>query len=143
MVSEKGVLFLADLDRGSAVLKTKLVLLSFFLHCLPPFNFAKNNVDRNDAAIDLLHTTRSLSVRTCGTRTLSPGFTDTSIVFPSLSRAPGPTASTLASLSSLTALSGRKMPPAVLVSIFTRCTRTRSRRGATARMDLRAVDCRW
>lgn len=48
---------------------------------------------------------------------------------PSLSRAPGPTARTLASLRSLTEDSGRKMPEAVLASALTRWTRTRSRRG--------------
>lgn len=66
---------------------------------------------------------------------MSPGFTLTPILFPSLSRPPGPTANTFASLSSLTADSGRKMPPAVLASALTRWTRMRSRRGARALID--------
>jgi len=54
---------------------------------------------------------------------------------PFLSKAPGPTAMTLASLSFSTLDSGRKMPLAVLVSALMRWTRTRSRRGARARME--------
>lgn len=54
---------------------------------------------------------------------------------PFLSRAPGPTARTLASLSFSTLDSGRKMPPAVLVSALMRWTRTRSSRGARERME--------
>ena len=54
---------------------------------------------------------------------------------PSLSRAPGPTARTLASLRSLTEDSGRKMPEAVLASALTRWTRTRSRRGMRDLME--------
>ena len=45
--------------------------------------------------------------RTCGIRTLSPGATLGAIRFPSLSNPPGPTASTVASLSSLRLLSGK------------------------------------
>lgn len=60
---------------------------------------------------------------------------------PFLSRAPGPTATTLASLSFSTLDSGRKMPLAVFVSALIRWTRTRSRRGARARMDRIEVAC--
>ncbi len=76
---------------------------------------------------------------TCGIRTLSPGATLGVILFPSLFNAPGPTASTFASLSSLTLLSGRKMPPAVFVSALILWTRILSRRGARDLMDLSAV----
>ena len=55
---------------------------------------------------------------TWGISTLSPGCTLGCIRLPSLSRLPGPTAKTLASFKSFTALSGRKMPPAVLASDF-------------------------
>lgn len=58
-----------------------------------------------------------------------------------MSRAPGPTARTLASLSFSTLDSGRKMPLAVLVSALMRWTRTRSRRGARARMD--RIEVAW
>lgn len=71
---------------------------------------------------------------------MSPGCTLTAILFPSLSKAPGPTASTFASLSSLTADSGRKMPPAVFASALTRWTRMRSRRGARDLIDLTVRD---
>ena len=85
---------------------------------------------------------RVISVeRTCGIRTLSPLCTLIGRRLPFLSNRPGPTANTFASLSSFTALSGSKTPPAVFVSAFMRCTSTRSRRGATERMDLRMVDC--
>lgn len=70
-----------------------------------------------------------------GIRTRSPTVTPMGRRFPSLSRAPGPTARTLASFNFSTLDSGRKMPPAVLVSALMRWTRTRSRRGARARMD--------
>ena len=76
---------------------------------------------------------------TCGIKTLSPGATLGAILFPSLSSPPGPTASTFASLSSFTLLSGRKIPPAVFVSALILWTRIRSRRGASDLMDLRAV----
>lgn len=77
---------------------------------------------------------------TCGIRTLSPTDTEQLTLFPSLSRPPGPTANTFASLSSLTLDSGKKIPEAVLVSAFMRCTRTRSRSGARDLMDFNAVD---
>ena len=69
-------------------------------------------------------------------RTRSPTATPMGRRLPFLSREPGPTARTLASLSSLTAVSGRKMPVAVLASGLMRWTRMRSRRGAMLRMDL-------
>ena len=68
-------------------------------------------------------------------RTRSPTATPMGRRLPFLSREPGPTARTLASLSFSTDDSGRKMPLAVLVSALTRWTRTRSRRGARARME--------
>jgi hypothetical protein len=74
-----------------------------------------------------------------GINTRSPSLTLISNLTPSLEYAPGPTARTRASLSSFTEDSGRKMPDAVLDSAFMRWTRTRSRRGARARMDLRDV----
>jgi len=75
---------------------------------------------------------------TCGINTLSPVATPIGNLFPFLSIAPGPTASTFAWFSSFCALSGRKMPPAVFTSAFTRCTRTRSRSGARDLMERRA-----
>ena len=74
-----------------------------------------------------------------GIRTRSPTATPMGSRLPFLSMAPGPTARTLASLSFSTLDSGRKMPLAVLVSALMRWTRTRSRRGARARMDLMEV----
>lgn len=70
---------------------------------------------------------------------MSPGDTLGAILLPSLSSPPGPTASTFASLSSFKLLSGKIIPPAVLVSAFTLWTRMRSRRGARDFIDLRAV----
>lgn len=70
---------------------------------------------------------------------MSPGATLGATLFPSLSSPPGPTASTFASLSSLTLLSGRNIPLAVLVSALILWTRTRSRSGARDLMDLSAV----
>lgn len=55
---------------------------------------------------------------TCGIKTRSPSEHPIGILFPSLSSPPGPTARTLASFSFSTLLSGRKIPPAVLVSAF-------------------------
>ena len=76
---------------------------------------------------------------TCGIRTRSPTATLIGTRLPSLSSPPGPTASTFASLSFSTLDSGRKMPPAVLVSALTRWTRIRSRRGARDLMERIAV----
>ena len=78
---------------------------------------------------------------TCGINTLSPGVTEHAILLPSLSIAPGPTASTLASFRSFTLDSGRKMPLAVFASALMRWTKTRSRRGTRLLMD-RMVDWR-
>lgn len=80
---------------------------------------------------------------TWGINTLSPALRLGAILAPSRFSAPGPTASTSAWFSSFCADSGRKMPPAVLASALTRCTRMRSSRGAMERTDLRAVDCSW
>jgi len=86
------------------------------------------------------NTQSSMKARlTCGIRTLSPTVTLQEILLPSLSKPPGPTARTLASLSSLTLDSGRKMPDAVRVSALMRWTRTRSSRGARDLIDLSAV----
>jgi hypothetical protein len=82
---------------------------------------------------------RVLDIHTWGIRTRSPTATLMAMRLPSRSRPPGPTARTLASLSFSTLDSGRKMPLAVLASALTRWTRTRSRRGARARME-RTVD---
>jgi hypothetical protein len=71
---------------------------------------------------------------------LSPAATLTGILDPSLLKAPGPTARTLASESSLTAVSGKKIPDAVLDSALILWTRIRSRRGASDLIDLKAVD---
>ncbi len=92
-----------------------------------------------------LHTTIRIKEQkrpqlTCGIKTLSPGATLHETLLPSLSNPPGPTAKTLASFNSLTLDSGRKMPPAVLASILTRWTRTRSSSGARDLIDLSAVD---
>jgi hypothetical protein len=57
---------------------------------------------------------------TWGIRTRSPDATPMGTLLPSRSTAPGPTARTRPSLSSLTLDSGRKMPDAVLVSALTR-----------------------
>src|SRR5947209_12985914 len=63
------------------------------------------------------------------------------ILLPSLSTPHGPTANTLASFSSLRQLSGRKIPPAVLLSALILCTSTRSRRGIRDLMLLSADVC--
>lgn len=76
---------------------------------------------------------------TCGIKTRSPGFTEISILLPSLSNPPGPTARTLASDSFSTVDSGRKIPDAVLASALMRWTRMRSRRGARDLMERREV----
>jgi hypothetical protein len=112
VVPEDGVLLLRHLDLHAAKLRTRQ-------HVAP---------------------NPSLPKRTCGISTLSPGWTLMTMRLPSRSRPPGPTARTLASLSSLTADSGRKMPPEVLASARTRWTRTRSRSGARDLMDLIARD---
>lgn len=78
---------------------------------------------------------------TCGIKTRSPGFTEISILLPSLSNPPGPTARTLASDSFSTVDSGRKIPEAVLTSALIRWTRMRSRRGARDLMERREVAC--
>lgn len=114
MVPEERVLLVADLDRAATILRQQSAHRHPLQHQPPS--------------------------PTCGINTLSPGCTLTCTRLPSLSRPPGPTASTLASFSSLTALSGRKMPPAVLASAFIRWTSTRSRRGARDLMDLTARD---
>lgn len=72
---------------------------------------------------------------TVGIKTRSPACTPMGTRLPSLSIPPGPTASTLASFSSLTLDSGRKMPEAVLASALMRWTRTRSRRGTRDLID--------
>lgn len=84
-------------------------------------------------------TETGIAKRTWGIRTLSPLATPMGRRLPSLSKAPGPTARTLASFCSLTLLSGRKIPEAVLASGLMRWTRTRSRRGARDLM-LRRTD---
>jgi hypothetical protein len=123
VVAEKRVLILANLDGAAAILSQNVSNVS----CVKRYGFY-----RHRHVFGLL--------RTWGIKTLSPGCTLGAILFPSLSMAPGPTASTLASLSSLTAVSGRKIPVAVFASGFMRWTRMRSRRGAIERIDLMA-DC--
>lgn len=78
---------------------------------------------------------------TCGINTRSPGFTEISILLPSLSNPPGPTARTLASDSFSTVDSGRKIPEAVFASALMRWTRMRSRSGASDLMERREVAC--
>lgn len=92
-----------------------------------PVNIQDNRVDHQ--------------IHTWGIRTRSPVLTPIGSRLPFLSRLPGPTAMTLASLSFSTLDSGRKMPLAVLASALTRWTRTRSKRGARARMDRIEVAC--
>ena len=118
MIAEERILLLSNLDRASSILQFPISI----------FKLTKG----------LLTSLRQLD-HTCGIRTLSPGATLGVTLLPSLSSPPGPTASTFASLSSLTLCSGSKMPPAVLVSALILWTRMRSRRGARDLMDLSAV----
>jgi hypothetical protein len=83
----------------------------------------------------------AIGKRTWGINTRSPVVTPMGSLLPSLSRPPGPTARTLASLSSLTLDSGRKMPLAVLASALMRWTRTRSSSGTRDLMDRMEVAC--
>jgi len=122
VVAEEGVLLVSDLDGGSAILR-----------------HVSRGPLRVRVRVPFLSSPDS-TTHTCGINTRSPGCTFGLTVLPSLSRPPGPTASTRASFSSLTELSGRKMPPAVLDSALMRCTSTRSSSGASDLMDLRAVD---
>jgi hypothetical protein len=113
MISEQRILLISNLNRRTSILDT--ISTKALFHSPP------------------------IQKHTCGIKTRSPTATPQLTLLPSLSRPPGPTASTFASFSSLTLLSGRKMPEAVLDSAFMRCTRTRSRRGARERIDFRAV----
>ena len=119
MVPKQRVLLLPNLDRTSTILEHKTTI--------------------NIISSEILEYPGH-QIPTCGINTLSPGATLGVTLLPSLSRPPGPTASTLASLSSLTLLSGRKIPPAVLASALTLWTSMRSRRGERDLMDLSAVD---
>jgi len=124
VVAEKRVLLLSNLDGTSSELAS--VSIYPFLSLLLLFHLMRDE--------------GYIPPPTWGIKTLSPGCTLGATRLPSLSNAPGPTARTFASLSSLTAVSGRKMPVAVFASGLTRCTRMRSRSGAIERIDLMA-DC--
>lgn len=145
VVAEKRVLLLADFDGAAAELCTFLLACTHLnpvvlIHILSSLLFSLSYTSSQQPAPCLPFL--PFQPRTCGIKTLSPGATDGATLLPSLSTAPGPTASTFASLSSLTAVSGRKMPPAVLASGFMRCTRMRSSSGAMERIDLMA-DWGW
>lgn len=119
-------------------------MLPYTISYLVPFftaysfdSFAKISVSLNNKYSS--SPTLILDPPNAGNRTLSPAFTAGSIRAPVLmSGIPGPTASTSASLSFSVFFSGMKMPDAVWVWGLRRCTSTRSRRGMTDLMDLRA-----
>lgn len=91
----------------------------------------------------VFHLRLKVAQPTCGINTLSPAVTPMATRLPSLSRPPGPTASTLASFSSLTLDSGRKMPLAVLASARMRWTSTRSSSGISDLIERMEVACKW
>ena len=139
VVPEEVELLLADLDRAAAELYHQTVSQKA-LSCFNPSQSAHPNTPARAKSFPIsIHPPIPLHLQrlTCGINTLSPDFTPMGMILPSRSRMPGPTASTLASLSSLTAVSGRKMPVEVLASALTRCTRTRSRSGMRDLMDLK------
>lgn len=129
-VPEQSELVLTNLDGGTAKLRHNQRQRQKIPH---PIQACRLRKPQEPAIFRLGFRGRSLL--TVGISTRSPACTPTGSLLPSLSRAPGPTARTLASLSSLTLDSGRKMPDAVLVSALMRWTRTRSRRGTSDLMD--------
>lgn len=132
-VPEQSVLVLANLDGGAA--KLDITTSANHVHTLNPGLPSSRNEEPATFHQGIQ------GFLTVGISTRSPACTPTGSLLPSLSRAPGPTARTLASLSSLTLDSGRKMPDAVLVSALMRWTRTRSRRGTSDLMDRMEVAC--
>lgn len=123
VVPEEVILVLADLNRAPTILH----------HHISTKKKKKKHgtINSRDPSLSL----------TCGIKTRSPGFTEISILLPSLSNPPGPTARTLASDSFSTVDSGRKIPEAVFASALMRWTRMRSRRGARDLMERREVAC--
>src|SRR5256885_558485 len=71
--------------------------------------------------------------------TRSPALTSSGCNLPPSSRAPGPTASTSASIGFSFAVSGMMMPPGVFSSASTRLTRTRSCKGLKPAIMLNSV----
>ena len=149
MVSEQGVFIFSNFNWRSSVLllvsaaqisicSTTSETLVLDPCCSHPSYLQAPSKQTPPGPCFIYHTLIKL---TWGIKTLSPACTLQLTLFPSLSKPPGPTAKTLASLSSLTLDSGRKIPLAVLVSALILWTKTRSRRGARDLMDLRAVDC--